>query len=310
MQIITSSKQLQALTQPCAIALGTFDGLHRGHQDVIRSAVDYAASHRLMPAVFTFSNHPLACINPKVVPPSLLNEKDKQAYLASWGIKILVDLPFDSSLASLTPAEFLKLWPISVLRCLAVGANFTYGCRGCGNTATLTAAGRQHNFTVIVRPLLKQQGMIISSSAVREAITQGNLRTAAQMLGRPYGISGLVVQGLSRGRTLGFPTANLLFDRRKNALPPAGVYAVQVTLPKGQVYRGMCNIGTNPTFGDLKQEVLEIHLLAYQGNLYDQRLQVTFFKFLRSETKFPSAAALQKQLRLDREQVEQTEFVL
>lgn len=298
MKIITSLINLKS-TPPCVLALGTFDGLHRGHLDVIGTARAQAQKHQLQTAVFTFSNHPYACINPRRIPVALLSEAEKIARLKAEGVDLLLDIPFDANLASLTPDAFLqKLQPLHS-QCMVVGENFSYGFEGNGNTDSLKLAGTQLGFEVIIRPLLTEDGNIISSTAIRNLIQAGNLTYANKMLGRIYSVSGYVQKGFQRGRTLGFPTANLYLDRSLVALPPAGVYAVQVTLPTGATYQGMANLGHNPTFTDVTGEVLESHLFAFQDNLYGQQLQVAFQKFIRTEKKFAGVEALKAQMQLD-----------
>ncbi|MCH4157051.1 MAG: bifunctional riboflavin kinase/FAD synthetase [Acidaminococcaceae bacterium] len=302
MKIITSLANLQTHT-PCVLALGTFDGLHRGHLDVIGTARNLAQKLQLQTAVFTFSNHPYACINPARVPVALLSETDKLAMLKQVGVDLLLDIPFDEQLASLTPDAFLaKLQPLQS-RCLVVGENFSYGFEGNGNTDSLKLAGAQLGFQVIVRPLLTEHGNIISSTAIRNLIQAGKLVFANKMLGRTYSVTGVVAPGFKRGRTLGFPTANLYLDRSKVALPPAGVYAVQITIPSDKIYAGMANLGLNPTFTDVRQEVLESHLFDFQAQLYGQTIRVAFARCIRPEKKFTSVAALQAQIKADETQV-------
>ena len=299
MKIITSLAGLQTHT-PCVLALGTFDGLHRGHLDVIGTARTLAQKLQLQTAVFTFSNHPYACINPKRVPVALLSEAGKLAMLKKVGVDLLLDIPFDENLAALTPDDFLaRLRPLQS-RCMVVGENFSYGFEGNGNTDSLKLAGTQLGFEVIVRPLLTEHGKVISSTAIRSLIQAGNLAFANQMLGRIYSVTGVVAPGFKRGRTLGFPTANLYLDRSRVALPPPGVYAVQVLLATGKTYPGMANLGLNPTFTDVRQEVLESHIFGVQEQLYGQTIQVALAKFIRPEKKFAAVTALQAQLQQDK----------
>ena len=299
MKIISSLINLKLHT-PCVLALGTFDGLHRGHLDVIGTAKIQAHKHHLQTAVFTFSNHPYACINPKRIPVALLSESEKIAMLETEGVDLLLDIPFDERLASLTPDAFLKKLQPLQSQCMVVGENFSYGFEGNGNTDSLKLAGMQLGFEVIIRPLLTEDGNIISSTAIRNLIQAGNLAYANRMLGRIYSISGTVQKGFQRGRTLGFPTANIYLNRQQVALPPPGVYAVQVTASTGKAYLGMANLGHNPTFADVTREVLESHLFNFQKDLYGQQLKVAFRKFIRPEKKFTTVEALKDQITMDR----------
>lgn len=303
MKIINSLQTIQA-DKPCVLALGTFDGLHRGHMDVIRTAKAYAQKLNLQTAVFTFSNHPYACINPNRIPVALLSESEKQAMLAKEGIDILLDIPFDEQLAALTQDDFLKLLQPLQSKCMVVGENFSYGYEGNGNTDSLRLAGVNYGFDVIIRPLLTEAGNVISSTAIRNLIQAGNLNYANKMLGRTYAVTSYVQHGFARGKTLGFPTANLYFNRLLVALPPAGVYAVTVTLKSGEKYIGMANLGVNPTFIDVTREVLETFILNFAADIYDQQITIGFKKFIRPEKKFSNVDALIKQIHNDREQVE------
>lgn len=301
MQIITNLEQEKLDKRPCVIAMGTFDGLHRGHLDVIRSAAGYAKALDLQLAVFTFSNHPYACILPDHVPPALITQEEKMLLLEELGVDLLIDIPFDWKLASLKADEFLENLEKFDYRCLACGENFTYGYCGLGDTHTLKEAGEEKGFDVIVRPLLTLEGTVISSTAIRTAIAEGRLEEAAEMLGRPYSVEGVVQQGFKRGRKLGFPTANLYVDRKKSALPPPGVYAMRVQ-DGDTFYDGVGNLGINPTFDDVPYEVLEVHLFDCDRDLYGLHLKTTFCRFLRPEAKFGSLEELVAWIGQDKEE--------
>lgn len=298
MEIITSLKKFHSLDEPCVIALGTFDGLHRGHQDVIKAAGAYAAEHNCRLAVFTFSNHPFSLIRPEAAPLSLIDSREKYELLADLGVELLLEVPFDNTLASLSPEDFLRQLQRLNFHCLAVGENFNFGYHGQGNIATLKHFAAKFNFHLIVRPLVSEQGLIVSSTEIRQLISSGNIELANKMLGRYYTLSGAVVQGNQRGRLLNFPTANIIPANSHAAVPHAGVYAVKARLAD-KVYAGMANIGINPTFGDVSEVRLETHIFAFDRNIYGCHLTVEFHKFIRNECKFASAKALQKQLLAD-----------
>ncbi|HCJ90553.1 MAG: riboflavin biosynthesis protein RibF [Acidaminococcaceae bacterium] len=286
---------------PTVIALGTFDGLHRGHIDVISHARDYAREHGLQLAVLTFVNHPFTLINPCAVPQSLISPAEKIRKLKELGVDLLVDIPFDRQLAVLSPKQFLQQLRKLDFRCLVCGANFSYGFRGTGNTGMLKQNGHIKGFEVIVRPLLEYRGEPVSSTRIRRAIAAGDLADAEAMLGRPYSVEGIVQRGFRRGRTLGFPTANLYVSRNGTALPPGGVYAMTVQYD-GKLLQGVGNLGMNPTFDDVIREVLEINLFDFHGDLYGTTLEAGFCKFLRPERRFASLDALKDQLEQDREE--------
>lgn len=298
MEIITALEQIHSFDVPCVVALGTFDGLHRGHVDVIRTAREQALKTGGKLAVFTFSNHPFACFRPDKTPPALITARQKQALLRDLGVDVLVDIPFDNSVARLEPEEFLRKLQALDYSCLVVGSNFTYGVRGEGTVATLAASARELGFTLLVRELVSDGSMVISSTAIRRLIAEGDVVEANRMLGRSYSFGGTVAHGNERGRLLGYPTANLELEDSGLAIPLGGVYAVRVALG-AKVYGGMANIGKNPTFGDVEKLRLETHIFDFNGDIYGQQLTVQFVKRIRGEVKFASLEALKAQLAQD-----------
>lgn len=304
MDVITSLKQLHKYDRPCVVALGTFDGLHRGHMDVIRTA--WAEAHRTgaLLAVFTFSNHPFACFRPDKVPPALITPAQKQSLLRDLGVDVLVDVPFDVSVARIAPEAFLEQLQALGYSCLVVGNNFTYGLRGAGTVETLAASAQRLGFKLLVRQLVSDGATVISSTAIRRLIAEGDVEEAAAMLGRRYSLSGIVAHGNERGRLLGFPTANLELAESKLAVPLGGVYAVQVHV-KGQRFGGMANIGKNPTFGDVAQPRLETHIFDFSGDIYDQPISIDFVARVRGEVKFASIEQLRNQLASDKQKCQE-----
>ncbi len=300
MKIIRSLEQLHTFTEPCVIALGTFDGLHLGHKDVIGSAKEYAQQQGNCLAVFTFSNHPLSLIKPELVPVALLTQEQKHASFEEMGVDLLLDIPFDEALASLSPEEFLQKLSVLKFSCLVCGENFTFGSKGAGNIQTLTAFTQANNCKLIVRPLVSDDKEVISSTVIRHLIAAGEVAKARIMLGRAYTLSGTVVLGNQRGNTIGFPTANLALEATKVAVPAGGVYAVKVYID-GKCYKGMGNIGKNPTFGDVEEARLEVNVFDFEGNLYGREVTVAFYERIRGEVKFASVDALVEQLKKDKE---------
>lgn len=299
MEIITALGQLHKFDVPCVVALGTFDGLHRGHVDVIRTAREQALKTGGKLAVFTFSNHPYACFRPDKVPPALITPQQKQELLRDLGVNVLVDIPFDMSVARLEPEQFLQRLQVLGYSCLVVGSNFTYGIRGEGTVATLKESAAKLGFTLLVRSLVSDGAMVISSTAIRRLIAGGDIVEANRMLGRSYSISGTVAHGNERGRLLGYPTANLELEDSRLAVPLGGVYVVRVLLG-GKVYGGMANIGKNPTFGDVEKPRLETHIFDFAGDIYGRQLTVQFVQRVRGEVKFTSLDALKAQLAQDK----------
>ena len=299
MEIITSLEQLHSFAAPCVVALGTFDGLHRGHLDVIGTAKQEAEHTGAKLAVFTFSNHPLEWINPAHVPVALVTPAVKLQLLESLGVDVLIDIPFNQLVADLLPQQFLERLSALNYSCLVVGENFTYGQRGVGNVYTLAASAQAMGFKLIVRKLVSNNGTIISSTEIRRLITAGEVQQAAKMLGRSYSISGIVAHGNERGRLLGYPTANLELVDAHVAIPLGGVYAVRAYVDGG-VYGGMANIGKNPTFGDVEKPRLETNIFGFSGDIYGKTLTIEFVQRIRGEVRFAGIDALKAQLAQDK----------
>ena len=299
MEIYSSLAQLHKVEAPCVIALGTFDGLHLGHQDVIKRARDYADQHGLRLAVFTFSNHPMTLIDPQCVPVALITQEQKYEYLAALGVDLLLDVPFDEQLANLSPEAFLAQLESLNFRCLVVGENFSFGYHGVGNQYTLASYTENKGCKLLVCRLVNAGEQVISSTRIRQLITAGRVQEAQQMLGRPYSLGGIVSKGNQRGNLLGFPTANIELETAGVAVPMGGVYAVQVHFG-GKSYLGMGNIGKNPTFGDVEHARLEVNIFDYSGNLYGQELTVAFYQRVRGEVKFQGIEQLVAQLEQDK----------
>ncbi len=303
MEIITSlDAELKNKYPATVIALGTFDGLHLGHADVIHTARAYAQSHGLKLAVFTFSNHPLALIRPDLVPVRIISAEDKTKLLEECGVDYLINIPFTESFAALSPDEFLAQLKRFNYRCLVVGENFTYGFLGSGKTETLERSGQNEGFEVIVRPLVKMNGNVVSSTGIRNLIQAGHIEHANLMLGRAYAITGKIVHGDQRGRKLGFPTANIELLHGEMAVPAPGVYAVTADI-EGHIYEGMGNIGNNPTFNDIEHARLEVNLFECSGDLYGKKMKVYFYKYIRTEKKFDGVEALCNQIDIDKKSI-------
>lgn len=300
MEIITSlDAELKNKYPATVIALGTFDGLHLGHTDVINTARDYAERSGLKLAVFTFSNHPLALIRPDLVPVRIISAEEKIKLLESFGVDYLINIPFTEDFAALSPDEFLDRLACFNYRCLVVGENFTYGFLGSGKTETLERSGRKNGFDVIVRPLVKMNGNVVSSTGIRNLIQAGHIEYANRMLGRAYAITGTIVHGEQRGRKLGFPTANIELLHGEMAVPAPGVYAVTASI-EGSIYEGMGNIGNNPTFNDVEHARLEVNLFNCSGDLYGKTMSVQFHKYIRAEKKFSGVEELCRQIEEDK----------
>ncbi|RUM87618.1 MAG: riboflavin biosynthesis protein RibF [Thermodesulfatator sp.] len=287
------------LEWPSPVAtLGNFDGVHLGHQALLRETLAWALQIKGTPLVVTFEPHPRRVLCPEDPPALLTTFEERLQLLASYGLSRVLVLPFGLELASLPPEEFVEEYLVDGLRLkgLVVGFNYRFGRGRRGDVALLLRLGERLGFEVRVVPPQKVDGLTVSSSLIRELLFQGEVDRAAQLLGRPYTLKGRVIPGEGRGRTLGFPTANLEVSSEK-LLPARGVYAVRVAWA-GNWWKGVMNLGQRPTF-EGRRLCLEVHLFDFQGDLYGETLTVAFIKFLRPEKKFSSPAALREQILQD-----------
>lgn len=287
-------------SSPCQggfVSIGNFDGVHKGHQTMIARLVERARVAGAPAVVMTFAPHPIEIMRPGSAPPPLTNLERKAELLGACGVDFVIGYPTDWNLLNLTPDEFFQSIIVTKLRArgLVEGENFFYGHNRAGNVATLKQACHSAGMTLDIITPVAIDGRVVSSSVIRRLIEQGEVAEAAELLGRPYRIRGLVVNGLARGRTLGFPTANL--SQMLTEIPPDGVYAACCEI-NSQVYRAAVNIGTNPTFAE-HQRKFEVHLLDFQGDLYGQWLNVDFVARLRNTVAFQSIDQLRAQLNTD-----------
>ena len=299
MEIISTLSQLHKFSKPCVIALGTFDGLHRGHVDIIEAARNEAKKQAAILTVFTFQNHPASFINPVLVPPALITKEERRRIFEALGVEVLIEVPFDKELCSLSPDEFIKKLAAIGFSCLVVGDNFTYGAMGKGNKDSLEKSSEENGFKLIIRSLVTDEHVAISSTVIRGQVTNGLVREAGLLLGRYYSLTGIVAHGNERGRTINFPTANMELVDLKMAVPAVGVYAVLVNID-GKTYQGMANIGDNPTFGDVQNKRLEVNIFEFDEDIYGREITVAFVQRIRGEVKFSGIEALKNQLEKDK----------
>lgn len=282
------------------VTVGTFDGVHRGHRDVVERLV--ARSHTLkIPSVLvTFEPHPLEIVNPAAAPLLLTTYYEKIEVLAETGLDYVAVLPFTPELAKCAAEDFVELVLRRRfrLRELLIGYDHGFGRQRAGNVDVLRMLGERDGFRVeVVDPVATPDGHSVSSTSIRRAIAGGDLERASTGLGRLYSVSGRVVEGSQRGRTIGFPTLNLGPPPPRKLLPPEGVYAVRVQTPVGPL-GGMMNLGPRPTFGDSATS-LEAHLFDTTRDFYAADIRIDFVARLRETRKFASAEQLRKQLRHD-----------
>lgn len=283
---------------PVFIALGTFDGIHIGHQAIITRAVKQAKERNCASAVFTFSNHPLSAIDPERCPPLLVTNQEKIDLIAGLGVDILFNVPFTTEFLRLSPLHFLNKLVSSInLRHVIVGTNFTYGHRGAGTPALLKKFGAKHGFTVDVVGMVDVDGVIVSSTSIRQLVADGAVKQAANLLGRRVSITGRIIEGDKRGRELGFPTANLAIPQGLS-VPADGVYAVYVQDEQGLHFNGVANIGNNPTFTRQTRRI-EVHILDFDRVIYGQQLKIQFIDRIRGEVAFNDIDQLKQQMAAD-----------
>jgi riboflavin kinase/FMN adenylyltransferase len=282
------------------VTVGTFDGVHRGHLDVLARLTGRAREAGRPSLLVTFASHPLELINPDAAPPLLTTREEKLSLLAGAGLDYVAMLPFTRELADLSAEDFVDRVLRERFRMaeLLIGHDHGFGRGREGDVGTLRALGASGGFRVdVVAPVETADGEPVSSSRIRRAIGAGDLATAAAGLGRPYSVSGPVVHGEARGRGLGFPTLNVQAGSPRKLLPPDGVYAVDVATPRGR-FGGMLNLGGRPTFGD-QGRTIEAHLFDASGDFYDDVVQVGFVARLRETKRFSGPDALMAQLADD-----------
>jgi riboflavin kinase/FMN adenylyltransferase len=279
------------------LTIGVFDGVHLGHRYLISQLKELARQQGWLSGVVTFSQHPQKVLSPQTRLPFLTNLAQRTNLLKNEGIDAVITLSFTPELAQLSAREFLGLLQKHLrMRGLVVGPDFALGQNREGNTKTLRRLGQEMGFIVTVVPPIIIDGEVVSSSAIRAALAQGNMKQVQNLLGRPFSLYGRVVPGAGRGTGLGFPTANLDIDPEQ-ALPAEGVYVSRAHIDD-QDYPAMTNFGQHPTFGG-SEHVVEVYLLDYHGDLYGQELTVDFIERLRSEKKFDTPEELKKQIAED-----------
>jgi riboflavin kinase/FMN adenylyltransferase len=307
MNVLRSYRSVPDRAKGTVMALGNFDGVHRGHQAVIAQTLSKAKELGVPVSVMVFEPHPREIFKPDEPPFRLMNLEIKCRVLASLGVEFVFALPFDAAFSSLSAQDFVMdvlVHGLSVVHVVA-GPDFRFGKGRNGDMAMLSYMGEAEGFSVeSVAPVMPFDGMDtgslqISSSSVRRALRDGDPRKAAELLGRDWFVEGRVASGHKRGRTIGFPTANLHLDGLLQ--PKLGVYVVRVHVLDGEdagTYGGVANLGQRPTFGH-SDVVLEAHLFDFQGDLYDRQIVVELIHFLRAERKFDGIDALKAQIRDD-----------
>ncbi|HEV3473895.1 MAG TPA: bifunctional riboflavin kinase/FAD synthetase [Actinomycetota bacterium] len=303
---VVSARELDPAAGPSAVTIGFFDGVHRGHQAVIRRAVEVARERSLRAVVITFDRHPLQTLSPGKVPPLLTALRRKAELIEALGVELLVVLEFTEEVSRWSPEEFVERTLVGGLAAghVVVGTNFTFGHRAAGNFEVLSDLGRQRGFAVEAMGMFKVDGRPVSSTSIRESLAEGDLTWPDRALGRRYVVDGTVVPGAGRGRALGFRTANL---RTPDGilLPGRGVYAGRAAVGD-RGWPAAINVGINPTFGGEPLH-LEAHLLDFDGDLLGSVMAVEFWQRLRDEVPFDTPGELARQITAD---VERTRHIV
>ena len=299
MQVLRSISELSRLPGPLFLAIGVFDGVHLGHQAVISTSARHAREAGGTPVVMTFDPHPVKVLRPNHAPHLLTATQHKTALIRDLGVDHLLVQHFDRQFAATPPEEFVQqlVTHAKPLREICVGHEWSFGQGRAGNLALLKQLGTTYDFDVVGVQAVTVNGEVVSSTAIRRAVADGDLIKATQMLGREYTIVGAVKTGEKLGRKLGFPTANL--SAHSEQFPPNGVYVAEARLA-GALYRGVANLGYRPTVSAGKQErLLELHLFDLNRDIYGEEVEVRFVRYLRPEQKFENLETLAAQIARD-----------
>jgi riboflavin kinase / FMN adenylyltransferase len=287
------------IRRPAALTLGVFDGLHLGHQEIVRTVVERGLLIDATPTLITFDPHPRQVLKPDTAPPLLQTFNQKMEGLKLLGIEQVIVLKFDQELAALSAEEFVRRFIIDALQAREVylGKGFAFGHQRRGNIELLQRLSREFGFYAAEVPEVQIRGHRISSTMIRRLLKAGRVNLARRMLGRAYGVEGLVTRGRGIGRRLLFPTANLEIQNR--VLPADGVY-ITLTLLDGVWYRSLTNIGKRPTFGGETESKVETHLIDFDQDLLGKTIRVRMLHRLRSEQRFEGVDQLRAQIERDR----------
>ncbi len=300
MELIRGLHNIREKHKGCVLTIGKFDGVHLGHRAVLTNVVERARELGLPSTVMVFEPQPEEVFSPDSAPARLSRLRDKYEQLKAVGIDRLLCVKFDSQFAGMSPEKFVESLLVNQLgiQYLVIGDDFRFGKGRVGDFTTLKKAGDSFGFSVVSTQSFRRKDCRISSTEVRSALANGDFKEAEAMLGRPYEIAGKVVHGEKKGRTIGFPTANVLLKRCKT--PVNGVFAVKVNIDKQTVY-GVANVGTRPTL-DGQRAQLEVHLFDFNKKLYGQTIRVQLMAKLRNEKKFDNFELLHQQIIRDAEQ--------
>lgn len=300
MRVLRSIEGLAEIPGPVVIAAGVFDGMHLGHQAVLGCALRESEKIAATPVALSFDPHPATVLRPEAIPGLLTPTPFKLRLMERMGFTHALVVAFDRALAAVEASDFVERLCAAAkpLAGICIGEGWAFGNQRRGDINLLRDLGRIKNFFTCEVPPVRIDGIVISSTTIRQSLAQGRLADAAQFLGRDHAIAGPVLRGAALGRKIGFPTANLAVDHLQ--LPPDGVYAVEVLLDD-QLHPGVANLGVRPTVDQTRSRLLEIHIFDFEGDLYGAEIEVRLKGFLRSEQRFESVEALRKQIAHDAE---------
>lgn len=281
---------MKKISYPTAVTIGIFDGVHKGHQVILKKVLKEARKSRLKSVVVTFDPHPAEVLSPGAKIPFLISLEHRIKLIKSMGIDDCMIIKFTKEFSEVDAEEFIRNILIDELnlKALVTGENFLFGSKEKGDIKLLERLSKAYNFKFYSIPALKVEGEYVSSTRIRKAVERGDLRLASKMLGRPVTVLGTVVKGKKLGRKIGFPTANI--DPHHESIPPSGVYSVDVALD-GKPYCGILNISTH--------KIIEVHIFNFNKDIYGRDIEVIFKKKIRDEKKFNSLEALKRQIQLD-----------
>lgn len=297
--VYRSADEARGRFGPCAVTIGNFDGVHRGHQALLREVMRDAAERQWKASVLTFHPHPAQVVAPHRAPRLLTTAGEREHLIARWGVEQALVLPFNEQVAALSPEDFVRdvLATAMDARSVVVGENFRFGHRAAGDVRVLAELGERYGFRVKALPAVRWRGTVVSSSAIREALVSGQVTRAARLLGRFHAFSGPVVRGQGVGSKQTVPTLNL--DPGAEVLPAGGVYVSRTyDLDSDRQWPSVTNAGIRPTFGG-ERLTIETYLLAPLGGAPPERIRVAFTHRLREERKFSSAELLKAQILRD-----------
>lgn len=288
---------------PCALTIGNFDGVHRGHQALLKKLVQTAKEKNIPSCVMTFEPHPVEYFAPEKAPARILNLRDKLEALAEVGIDQVLVIHFNQLFANLSPDDFVKKILVDGLKVqsILIGDDFHYGSKRAGNFSNLVEAGLKYRFSVESMATFEENQVRISSSAIRKALSQGDLGLARQLLGRPYMLSGHVLHGQKLGRTLGFPTLNVSLANKLHLRKPAaeGIFIAQVHGLSDNPLPAVASLGQRPTVDDSGRYLLEVHVFNFNQSVYGKLVRIELIEKIRDEEKYNDLETLQNAINQD-----------